>query len=189
MKTEVETFILNDSRELIYDNAQLDKWRQIVDKLNLRGQQQIVRQGMSPIPFLLMNDRLTSLLETLCPRKAALEEYNQTPIPVEVLDLAALSHQEGYFDKIQIWYDDQTEDPICVGLCYVHERDRLAGNTWNMNRYLIGRWGEVKSDFEQLKQKARRLYRERRVTELERTIRAAQRELEDIDKEVVEKIG
>ena len=170
MKTVAETFLLNDSLELIYENALSGKWRQIIEKLNLRGQ-------------------LTSLLETPDRRKAVLEEYNLSPVSVEVPERAALSHQEGYFDKMQIPYDGQTEHFVCVDSCCAGEHNGPAATIPNMNRFLIDRCREVKSDFEQLKQKACRLCREHRVTERERPIRAAQRELVDIDREVVEKIG
>ena len=33
MKTVVETFIIEETADLIYDNEQLDKWNELVDKL------------------------------------------------------------------------------------------------------------------------------------------------------------
>ncbi|MFA5234148.1 MAG: hypothetical protein WC390_07095 [Sulfurimonas sp.] len=37
MKTIVETFIIEETAELIYDNDKLDKWNELVDTLGLQG--------------------------------------------------------------------------------------------------------------------------------------------------------
>jgi hypothetical protein len=115
MKTVVETFIIEETAELIYDNEKLDQWNAHVEALGLVGQKQIVKPKKSPIPFMHLKTTMVTVFETLCPRKVAIEAYNITPIPVEILDLVALSKREGYFSEIQIWYDEKSPDPVCVG--------------------------------------------------------------------------
>jgi len=140
MKTVVETFVIEETQELIYDNDQLEKWNRYVEELGLVGQKQIVKEDKSPIPFMHLKTSMISVFECLCPRKVNVEDYNVTPIPVEILDLIALSKREGYFETIQIWYDEKSPDPVCVGLkennfCYVYrtadrkDYDRLNGLT------------------------------------------------------------
>jgi hypothetical protein len=116
MNTEVETFIIEETESLIYDNAQLEKWHSLIEKLNLRGQKQVAKQGLSPIPFLYMNQFTKKVCQTLCPTHVRIDEYDITPIPLPVLDLVALSIKENYFQQIEIWYDEQTPDPFCVGV-------------------------------------------------------------------------
>lgn len=115
MKTVVETYIIEETQELIYDNEKLDQWNNLVKELGLTGQTKIQAKDKSPIPFLHMKQTHIAVFETLCPRKVKVQEYDKTPIPVEILDLVALSVKEKYFNKIEIWYDDKTPDPACIG--------------------------------------------------------------------------
>jgi hypothetical protein len=116
MNTVVETFIIEETEPLIYDNAELEKWHSLVEKLNLTGQKKVAKLGLSPIPFLHMNQNMMRVCQTLCPSKVAIEDYDLTPIPTAVLDLVALSMKEHYFQQIEIWYDEQSPDPFCVGV-------------------------------------------------------------------------
>lgn len=117
MGTIVETFIIEETASLIYDNEDLDKWNKYVEELGLVGQKKISTKEKSPIPFMHLKTGLKNVFETLCPRKVDFTEYNVTPIPLEILDLIALSKKEEYFNKgIQIWYDEVTPDPVCVGI-------------------------------------------------------------------------
>ena len=116
MNTQVETFIIEETEPLIYDNVQLEKWHGLVDKLDLKGQKKVAKQGASPIPFLHINQQMFLVCRTLCPSQVAIESYDLTPIPVAVLDLVALSKKENYFQQVEIWYDEQSPDPFCVGI-------------------------------------------------------------------------
>lgn len=177
MKTEVETFVIEETAELIYDNEKLDQWNKHVAELGLVGQTKLVKPEKSPIPFLSMNQSLINICECLCPRKVKIEEYNVTPIPVEILDLVALSKREKYFDEVQIWYDEKSPDPFCVGSM---QRPGSAYN-WDKVYYLLGKWGDVKQSFEELKARATERYKAMKTHQLNKTITDASRELEDID--------
>ncbi len=125
MKTSVETFVIEETSELIYDNEKLDKWNKLVGELGLKGQEKISVPTKSPIPFMNIKSSMKNVFETLCPRKVDVSEYDVTPIPVEILDLVALSVNEDYFTKIQIWYDDKSPDPLCIGVLgrfIIHEK-------------------------------------------------------------------
>ena len=115
MKTTVETYLVEEVSELIYDGEKLDRWNDLVAQLGLTGQRSVVKPEKSPIPFLIMNEQIKAVFETLCPNKVDVSEYNQMPIPVEILDLISLSVKEEYFGEIQIWYDEKQKDPVCVG--------------------------------------------------------------------------
>lgn len=116
MKTVVETFLVEETVDLIYDGDKLGKWNSLVNELGLTGQSQIVKPDKSPIPFMHLKKSMINVLETLCPQKVSIREFNITPIPIEILDLVALAEREQYFSKIQIWYDDTKPDPACVGV-------------------------------------------------------------------------
>jgi hypothetical protein len=204
MKTVVETYIIEETQELIYDNEKLDQWNKRVQELGLTGQTKIQAKDKSPIPFLHMKNTLINVLAQLCPRKVDIKDYDKTPIPVEILDLAALSVRENYFNKIEIWYDDKTPDPACVGILgrwivyrknYSHigevatEAEALAlkdhpdyHNHYfeETAKYLIGRWADVKQSFNELSAKAKQLFIASRKSDIERNIREEKRKLEDL---------
>lgn len=207
MKTVVETFVIEETAELIYDNEKLDKWNELVAELGLQGQTKIVAPEKSPIPFMHLKKSLSNVLECLCPRKVKVEDYDVTPIPVEILDLVALSKRENYFNKIEIWYDEKSPDPVCVGITgyyyqstwgdsrnkdldgkeFLTEKDcKDAGATGSIyysekQRYLLGKWADVKRSFDDLKEMATKRFIAEKGNELIKQIKEAQRELDDIE--------
>jgi hypothetical protein len=205
MKTEVETYIIEETQELIYDNEKLDQWNSLVEQLGLTGQTKIQAKDKSPIPFLHMKSTLVSVFAQLCPCKVDITKYDKTPIPVEILDLAALSVKEKYFNKIEIWYDDKTPDPACIGILgkwivyrknyshigeYATEAEALAHKDHpdyynhyfeETGKYLIGRWADMKQTLAELAAKAKQLFIVDRTNMIEKEIREQKRRLEDLE--------
>lgn len=211
MKTEVQTFLIEETVELIHDNDKLERWNKLVDELDLSGQTTIVKKEKSPIPFLHMKKSLVNVFETLCPMKREIGDYNLTPIPVEILELAALAKREDYFDGIQIWYDDENPDPACIGYKFSNwyvkdEKDQVVkselskqqaqahaegnpalkiGNySWYRENYLIGRWADMKHSFETLKEMAIARFSKNEIATQNERILEAQRKIEDIQNTV-----
>lgn len=191
MKTVVETFLVEETIDLIHDNEKLDKWNAIVNELQLEGQKTIVKEDKSPIPFLWMNSGLIATFKTLCPTSVDVKNYNKTPIPVEILDLVALSLKENYFDFIEIWYNEREKDPVCIGLKtqpeYVNKDDWYR--RCFSEKYLIGRWADVKESLDTLVKKAKALYIESIKSQAKQKIRDAQRELEDAEFKADQEFG
>jgi len=48
MKTVVETYLIEETVELIYDNDKLDKWNDLVSKLDLMDKKQLYLQKNLP---------------------------------------------------------------------------------------------------------------------------------------------
>lgn len=213
MKTVVETFLVEETVDLIYDNEKLDKWNKQVEELGLTGQTKIVKKDKSPIPFLHMKTSLVNVFKTLCPTAVDIKEYNISPIPVEILDLVSLSIKEEYFSRIHIWYDDKNPDPVCVGelstyytyndryqtiernLTYDQASEKKKNGecynyvTENTQFYLIGKWGDVKHSFEELKQNASDRYKKTVLNEYQQEIKNYQRKIEDLDNEAFNKFN
>jgi len=185
MKTVVETFIIEETAELIYDNDKLTDWNNLVAELGLKGQENVIKKDKSPLPFMSMNSSLKNIFETLCPRKVDVELYSVTPIPLEILSLVKLSKNEGYFDMIQIWYDDKSPDPACIGMKYLNEKKY----TWEMQHYLIGKWADVKQSFEELKERAVKRYLETTRNSHQQQIKQYQRYLEDLNETAFNMFG
>ena len=208
MRTIVETFVIEETAELIYDNEQLDRWNALVSQLGLEGQTKITSPEKSPVPFMHMKQSLCNVFETLCPRKADVTAYDITPIPVEILDLVALSKRENYFNKVEIWYDEKSPDPVCIGI-RGHWRESSWGSKANKelngikfnteqeikdaggidyyfsvdNKYLIGKWGDVKMSFDQLKKMATKRYTESETNRINHRMKELKRELDDVNEQ------
>lgn len=182
MKTQVETYLIEETVELIYDNEKLDQWNKRVEELGLEGQRTVAVNEKSPIPFMWMNKAVVATFEQLCPRKVAIQAYNKTPIPVEALDLVALSNKEGYFDKIEVWYNDADPDPCIVGYKYGKGNGEWE-RVYYAEKYLLARWSDVKAPINQLIDRAKNVFIAKTKNELERSIKRDQRRLEDINLE------
>ena len=188
MKTEVETFFIEETKELMYDNEKLEQWNSLVVELGLQGQTTIVKPDKSPIPFLWMNKALQSVFEELCPTKVIVEQYNKTPIPVEALSLVSLSNKEGYFDKIEVWYNDANPDPAIIGYKYSQGTSQWEKD-WYAGKYLLARWSDVKATLEELTQRAKNLFVLRTKNELTEEIKRRQRSLEDVEIDANKRFG
>ena len=222
MKTQVQTYLIEETEALIYDNEQLEKWGDLVKSLGLEGQQKIQQPGKSPIPFLCLNQIQVEILSTLCPITVEIKGYNKSPIPVEILDLVALSTKEGYFQKIEVWYDDKDPDPAVIGFCGYWQGDDANGKThqdgngnalrflsktlleeyraihggkgkWSYfhtaERYILGRWADVKEDFSQLAKRAKERFISFERNAQEKIIKEAQRRIEEINNRALDNFG
>lgn len=213
MKTLVETFVIEETASLIYDNEQLERWNSLVSNLGLKGQTKIVKPEKSPIPFMFIKTGMKNVFETLCPRKVDVKDYDITPIPVEILDLVALSKKEKYFQKIEIWYDDKNPDPLCVGTTCSYYGYR--NGSWSsddvvkketkkevkdiigdysvyetdVKLYLLGKWADVKHSFDELKEMATKRYISEKGNEYRKQIKEAKRGLDDLEIEAFDKFN
>jgi hypothetical protein len=213
MRTVVETCLTEETIDLIYDNEQLEKWNKHVNELGLVGQTKIVQTDKSPIPFMHLKSSYRAICETICPLKADVEQYNITPIPVEILDLIALSKKESYFGKIQIWYDEKSPDPFAVGIAG-EWIPRKSGQGWlwsdaqktyedaltlcdgnekpyfsEKQFYLIGKWADVKRSWKELREIATERYIGLKGNEYQKAIVTAKRGLEDLQTEAFDKFN
>lgn len=173
MKTMVQTFIVEESKELIYDSDSIQEWKEKCESLGLSEQLALASEDKSPMPFEFMNTVQMRVYETICPMKQDYKKYNKTAIPLEVLSLIALAEKEHYFEKIEIWYDDKAPDPIAVGL--------IKENTYSFRNYAIARWGDSIRSFDELKDKAMELYKNSTILSLKRKIAESESLLKQVE--------
>lgn len=211
MKTVVETFLIEETVDLIHDNDQLDKWNSHVKDLGLEGQTKIVKKDKSPIPFMHLKTTQKNICQEICPVKVDVKKYSITPIPVEILDLIALSFKEEYFHKIEVWYDDKAPDPFVVGLIgeyysyneenkskyFKTEREAIEYSkdgkanfsNWSAEHYLIGKWADVKRSWEELKEMAIKRFIAKEGNEFRKQIKQGERGLEDLETSAFDKFN
>ena len=190
MNTVIETFYVSETVNLIHDNEALTKWNEKVEELKLSGQKEVVKEDKSPIPFLWMNSAIVSTFETLCPTKIDIKKYDKTPIPVELLEVVSLCVKEDYFDCIKVWYNEKQKDPVIVG--YVAKKGEKKED-WQFEyygqKYLIGRWADVKASLDQLIERAKKVFIQSETFDLKREIKDRQRKLEDLEQLAHDKFG
>lgn len=182
MQTVVETFYVEETTNLIHDSDALQRWNDKVEELGLVGQKTVVTEERSPIPFLWMNNAIIATFETLCPTKREIKDYDKTPIPVELLETISLCVKEKYFNLIEVWYNEQDKDPVIVGYSYnrgSEESDWMQKHY--ANKYLIGRWADVKASIDSLVARAKHLFCGAETLRLKQTIKDSQRQLEDLE--------
>lgn len=189
MGTKVEIFVIEETAELIYDGEALEKWNTYIEELGLKGQKTIVKKDKSPIPFMHLKTSLKNVFETLCPTKVDVSDYSVTPIPLEILDVVALSRREGYFEKIEIWYDNKSPDPVCIGMNYRNEEDRKRKYTFNMEHYLLGKWADVKRSFSELTELATKRYIRETTASHKSSIKYYQNALDDMETVAFQRFG
>lgn len=210
----IETFVEEETSELIHDIDAQNEWSEYVAEMGLKGQEKIKKPEKSPIPFKYMNDTMVQMFHTLCPRRVDIENYDATPIPLEIMKLASMSRKEDYFGKIEIWYDEKTPDPVCVGITgYWMEYDWYANSNKELKdrkfkskkevedalgnhphcvetaKYLIGKWGDVKRSFEELRKMAKERFIGEEKNTCEKQIMEAKHKLEKLHIEANEKFG
>lgn len=173
----VQTFLVQETTELIYDNDSLNEWKTKCEELGLSAQLELSNKDKSPVPFEFMNTVTKRVYETICPAKVNYKQYAKTAIPLEVLSLIALSEKETYFKEIQIWYDDKTPDPFAVGV------RKKAGSSydWDLEYYTIARWGDSLRPFEELKAMAIKAYHHTQRLGLQSKMIEAKHKLESLE--------
>jgi len=178
---QFETYYQQEFTDAIFEKT--DEWLELAKELQLDNQSSFLDQSKSPCPYPFMNTTMSNVFSTLCPARAELSKYNHTPIPLEGLKQIKFCKNENYFNKIEIWYDNKTPDPICVGYRskyrlyyyenneskstdYIYNSEEEAKNalpegckfnfvTSDDKMYIIFRWGDELRGFKELKQMAK----------------------------------
>ena len=164
----VQIFMMDDNKELIYDNEQLTEFNNLVSELGLKCHN-VKDSTKSPIPYMQLDEATIRAFRILTPRVDKLSDYT-FEIPIEALRHVKLSETEKYFDSYEVWSNQKDPDPFLVGRVYKNESDRTNGYTWNMSTYLIARWGAENKTIDELMQMAMNIAAERIYSHAEAAI-------------------
>jgi hypothetical protein len=99
-----------------FDVEELDEWKLLAKEMGLDNQLAFVEHAKTPNPFPNMNNSTQTIMKTLCPTIVEMKAYTKSTIPLEVMQLIGASVRDNQFQRIEIWYDDKTLDPIAVGI-------------------------------------------------------------------------
>jgi hypothetical protein len=173
---EYETFDTG-SKALVLDEKKEKDVFAAIDQLGLAGQKTLIERGNGNlIPFPKMTAAERRVWEEYCPEKKKLQEYSATLIPYEILTLATLVEQRGYFKDqpaegkekpklgwIEVWSESREDiDPLLVGC--------IGESDWSHDSYLLGRWGIALRPFEEIRKMAVESWKAKRKAKAEAVI-------------------
>lgn len=132
----------------------------IIEKLGLKGQQQLMSPNtgdipQNRIPYRLMRRDEWAVYSAICPDRTKLAAYEASPIPLRVLQVAAHAQETGFFKTIWVWSADKAavKDPVLVG--------STGESDWSINQsntYILARWGKELRNLSELAKEATSSY-------------------------------
>ena len=165
---ELETFDLLD----VFS----DNYEEVVEEYKAKACSLELDVSKGIIPFPELSRAEVNTWEVYCPQKTKLNEYNKV-IPIEVIRLAEIVKNKNFFHHLEIWEESKEQvDPIMVG---------VLDDSWNSPKYLLARWGLSLLPYEQIRDMAKKIWKESRKAKLEQEIRSNTRKLEDIENDCV----
>lgn len=128
----------------------------LIEALGLEGQKERTRtraleggESVTTIcPYREMTAEEQRVYGYLFAKEMPIEKYDRGPIPLRVLQVAALAQREGWFDRLEVWCPEsaQDKDPLLVGVSGPH------GGT----KHILARWGDALAPFDELVALARK---------------------------------
>lgn len=131
----------------------------LIEALDLGGQRGLLAERKvsgetvtTRNPYRRMTQEEMNIFTTLMPNRHVLARYDEGPLPLRVLQVAA--HAKELYDELQVWAPEPgRDDPILVGVeggsNYGHGA-RVGGKL-----FLLARWGEHLDELDTLRAKAK----------------------------------
>ena len=148
----VEIYLEPELEEMVGSVEVTEEWKQLAEELGMEGQLKLItpksgeESDKNPSPYIHMNAKAERVFAILCPEVVDYKKYDKSTIPRDVLREIAMAERLKFFDKICIWYDDASPDPLVVG--YIK-----MGN-YEYVKHMIARFGDELIPFEELERKS-----------------------------------
>jgi len=146
---EVKIYREPENEALILDEVQLAEYNDLALELGFTTQENAKEQNVPNI-YVSLNNAMEKQLKAVCPVKVDAEHYSKSTIPLEVLKVYKFAKDNKMFDGFHIWYNDVDPDPMLIGWNWRSATDKEKGYTWNLNRFLIARWGDCSLELPEL---------------------------------------
>lgn len=146
------------SPKVLFENYNLttnDDYKSLVRRVFKTAKIENINASME-VPFPRLTSTEVSVWSAYCPTQQELSKAN---IALHDGALGVIEKYSSTFDKMEVWYEagDQV-DPILIGKKYPNDEAREKGYTWNMETFLLCRWGEALKDFKDIKQQVFEAY-------------------------------
>jgi len=166
----VEIYLEPELEEMVGSVEVTEEWKQLAEELGMEGQLKLIapksgeESDKNPSPYIHMNAKAERVFAILCPEVVDYKKYDKSTVPRQVLREIALAEKEQFFDKICIWYDDASPDPLVVG--YIK-----MGN-YEYVKHMIARFGDELLPFEELERKSINRLKKRMTDKLKSSLSA-----------------
>lgn len=130
----------------------------ILESLGLEGQKKLLSPDTDEptrCPYREIRADEIFVYERLCPQKTKLAEYDASPIPLRVLQVAAHATSLGIYHHLTVWSaQGAIKDPVLVA--------HTTADSWNTGHatHILARWGEVLDAWPILTEKAIAVWRD-----------------------------
>jgi hypothetical protein len=148
----VEIYLEPELEEMVGSVEVTEEWKQLAEELGMEGQLKLItpksgeESDKNPSPYIHMNAKAERVFAILCPEVVDYKKYDKSTIPRDVLREIAMAERLKFFDKICIWYDDASPDPLVVGYIKV--------GTYEYVKHMIARFGDELLPFDELERKS-----------------------------------
>lgn len=142
---------------------------ELIEKLGLSGQKALSNpETCTRQPYRLLTTLETNTCSVLFPEHTRLENYAQGPIPLRVLQVAAHAKETGLFKHLEVWHpaNPYDKDPVLIGIA----TDPRPHWDWNSVPFLLARWGDALQSWDELAEKARKIW----IVRMEAKLKALQ---------------
>jgi len=166
----VEIYLEPELEEMVGSVEVTEEWKQLAEELGMEGQLRLITPKLgeesdkNPSPYIHMNAKAERVFAILCPEVVDYKKYDKSTIPRDVLREIAMAERLKFFDKICIWYDDASPDPLVVGYIKV--------GTYEYVKHMIARFGDELLPFEELERKSINRLKKRMTDKLKSSLSA-----------------
>ena len=164
----VEIYLEPELEEMIGSAEVTEEWKQLAEELGMEGQLKLItpksgeETDKNPSPYIHMNAKAERVFAILCPEVVDYKKYDKSTIPRDVLREIAMAERLKFFDKICIWYDDASPDPLVVGY--------IKMGSYEYVKHMIARFGDELLPFEELERKSINRLKKRMTDKLKSAI-------------------
>ena len=173
----VEIYLEPELEEMVGSVEVTEEWKQLAEELGMEGQLKLItpksgeESDKNPSPYIHMNAKAERVFAILCPEVVDYKKYDKSTIPRDVLREIAMAERLKFFDKICIWYDDASPDPLVVGYIKV--------GTYEYVKHMIARFGDELLPFEELERKSINRLKKRITDKLKSSLSAIDATVDD----------
>lgn len=178
---EVETYEALEKELGEHAQEMAEEALELIEVLGLSGQQSLLRVDEDEgdtlrNPYRKMTAEEERVYGVLCEDETVLEEYDASPIPLRVLQVAA--HAKAFFNDLKVLHPKQgtNEDPVLIGILKKPGQYGEIGE-----RFILARWGGHLRDLGELRAKALVKWKQKATSKLKETIAEAEANLKQLD--------
>lgn len=148
---EVKIYREPENQDMVLSLERRETYNALAAELGVKSIED-TQTDKCPNVYICLNNAMEKQLSALCPRKEDVKSYRRSTIPIEVLAVLKLAMDNKMFEGYYILFDDVKPDPMLMGWNFKTPESKEKNYTWNVNYYLMARWGDCALELPELLQ-------------------------------------